>query len=125
MVGQITSIPFLPHVALELFFVGLEQIDQQQSVDNVAEIVVAVKGEDLAAEVEVMAQQYRYSLAVCFHVADQHGEVVDIFFLTIDPSDLFSSLPSDGRGFFIWVLVLRQLWLVDFCAMSLFRYFQT
>ena len=67
---------FVAQDAAEVFRFAVAQVDDQESVEAVAEGGVEVEGEDAAVQFEVLAQEDREALARRVDARDQVAEVV-------------------------------------------------
>ena len=53
----------------------MHEVDDDEAVDDVGEVVVEVEAEELAAELEVLAEQHREAFAIELGVGDDGGEI--------------------------------------------------
>src|SRR5262249_6940451 len=70
MKAKKSSYSILSHVGLKAGGIGVAQIHQDQTVQNVGEVFVHIESEQLPAEFEVLAQQDRKTFAVALDFGD-------------------------------------------------------
>lgn len=68
----------LAHVTREDFRSGAGEIDHHKTVEGVAEPRIDTEGEELAAELDVLANEDGQAFAVGFEIGDWGGEIFDI-----------------------------------------------
>ena len=78
MIGKKGLGLFPAHIPLHDFRFGFRQIHQDQSVEHITEIGINIERQQLATELEVLAQQNRHSGEVGVDIGDQRLDILQV-----------------------------------------------
>src|SRR5713226_9536286 len=73
-----SSVAFLAHISLEDRGIGLAQVDDHQSINDVGKFAVEIEAHQPASHLGILLDQDGHSFAIFFHIGDRLRELVEI-----------------------------------------------